>query len=81
VLALAIFDDIVAIVIIAVFFTADPNVGMLIVASATWALVYLFGVHATIAGVALGLAMVLGHLCRAPGGKMLGIAGGIWLGR
>lgn len=86
-LALAILDDIVAIVIIAVFFTNDPQpllmvfavVGvivfgvlskflatryrkliiplMVVVAAVSWALVYESGVHATIAGVALGLAM------------------------
>lgn len=89
-LALAILDDIVAILIIAVFFTSDPNfmlmvaavIGVIvfgvlskflatryrgviipllvIVAGVTWALVYLSGVHATIAGVALGLAMAHG---------------------
>jgi len=88
ILALAILDDIVAILIIAVFFTADPNlllialgavgvvvfgllsrllgtrfrmlvaVAMVATAVLTWSLVYLSGVHATIAGVALGLAMV-----------------------
>ncbi len=88
ILALAILDDIVAILIIAVFFTADPNllmllfaavgvvvfgllsrllgsrfrvlvaVAMVAVALVTWSLVYLSGVHATIAGVALGLVMV-----------------------
>ena len=104
ILALAILDDIVAIVIIAVFFTRDANllflgfaavgvvafgvlsrmlqrptpaavasasdlsrhrrrivlvsVLMVAIALVTWALVYLSGVHATIAGVALGLAMV-----------------------
>ena len=88
ILALAILDDIVAILIIAVFFTADPNllfigfaavgvalfwllsrslggryrvpVGIVmgVVALITWSLTYLSGVHATIAGVALGLAMV-----------------------
>ncbi|WP_382305103.1 Na+/H+ antiporter NhaA [Herbiconiux sp. UC225_62] len=88
ILALAILDDIVAILIIAVFFTADPNllmlvfaavgvavfgllsrllgtrfrmlvaVALVIVALVTWSLVYLSGVHATIAGVALGLVMV-----------------------
>jgi NhaA family Na+:H+ antiporter len=87
ILALAILDDILAILIIAVFFTADPNlllvglaavgvalfwllsrflgtryripaaVLMLAVALGTWWLTYLSGVHATIAGVALGLAM------------------------
>ena len=101
ILALAILDDIVAIVIIAVFFTVDPNLSLLaaaavgvvafgllsvlfgrltgarartagganrlpsilvalamaLVALVTWSLVYLSGVHATIAGVALGLAM------------------------
>jgi NhaA family Na+:H+ antiporter len=89
ILALAILDDIVAIVIIAVFFTADPNLpfiglavvgvvafgllsrqlgtrarpvviaAMVVVALVTWSLVYLSGVHATIAGVGLGLAMAL----------------------
>ncbi|MCU1543462.1 MAG: Na+/H+ antiporter NhaA [Microbacteriaceae bacterium] len=87
ILALAILDDIVAIVIIATLFTADANllligyaavgvavfgllsrhlgsrariptaVAMVVVALVTWALVYESGVHATIAGVALGLAM------------------------
>ncbi|GAA2228455.1 Na+/H+ antiporter NhaA [Herbiconiux moechotypicola] len=88
ILALAILDDIVAIVIIALFFTTDPNLpllalavvgvavfgvlsrllntrmrvlviaAMVAVALVTWSLVYLSGVHATIAGVALGLAMM-----------------------
>lgn len=86
-LALAILDDIVGIVFIAVLFTTGVNVGMLaaagvgvvvfgilsrqldsrhrtaiagvmvIVALLTWGFVYVSGVHATIAGVALGLAM------------------------
>lgn len=86
-LALAILDDIVGIIFIAVLFTTDVNYGLLglaalavvafgllsrqldtrarvpiivalvILALATWVLVYLSGVHATIAGVALGLAM------------------------
>jgi NhaA family Na+:H+ antiporter len=86
-LALAILDDIVGIVFIAVLFTTDVNLGLLalaalavvvfgvlsrqldtrarvpiavllvIVGIATWVLVYESGVHATIAGVALGLAM------------------------
>ncbi|MFB2585501.1 Na+/H+ antiporter NhaA [Herbiconiux liukaitaii] len=88
ILALAILDDIVAIIIIALFFTADPNllfialaavgvvafallskllgsryrvlaaVLMIAVALVTWSLTYLSGVHATIAGVALGLVMM-----------------------
>jgi NhaA family Na+:H+ antiporter len=86
-LALAILDDIVGIIFIAVLFTTGVEIGMLAAAAvlvvlfgilsrqldtrarvpitvalvvigvATWALVYLSGVHATIAGVALGLAM------------------------
>jgi NhaA family Na+:H+ antiporter len=86
-LALAILDDIVGIVFIAVLFTAEVNLVLLgvgvvlvvafavlsrmldtrarvpiaaalvVVAVATWVVVYLSGVHATIAGVALGLAM------------------------
>jgi len=86
-LALAILDDLIAIVIIAVFFTKQPNLLMLgvavvgvtlfgvlsrftgfrykkvivplmvVVAAITWGCVYESGVHATIAGVALGLSM------------------------
>lgn len=86
-LALAILDDIVGIVFIAVLFTDGVDIAMLagaavtvvafgilsrqldtrarvpiavvlvILAVATWVLVYRSGVHATIAGVALGLAM------------------------
>ncbi|MFE4949944.1 Na+/H+ antiporter NhaA [Leifsonia sp. NPDC056665] len=91
-LALAVLDDLVAILIIAVFFTTNPNllelgaaavvvvafgllsrllhgrlrwpigVLMALLAVLTWWLVYDSGVHATIAGVALGLVMA-----RAPG--------------
>jgi NhaA family Na+:H+ antiporter len=87
ILALAILDDIIAILIIATLFTDDANlvfigcaavgvaafgflsrylcsrarvpvaVVMVVVALVTWALVYESGVHATIAGVALGLVM------------------------
>lgn len=86
-LALAILDDIVGIIFIAVLFTTGVEIGMLaaaavlvvlfgilsrqldtrgrvpiaialvVIAVATWVLVYKSGVHATIAGVALGLAM------------------------
>jgi len=94
ILALAILDDIIAILIIAVFFTAEPDLGalvlaavgvaafgllsrllasrarpfvigaMVVVALVTWSLVYLSGVHATIAGVALGLVMALAPAMR-----------------
>ena len=86
-LALAVLDDLIAILIIAVFFTTDPNlvdlglsvvcvvafwllsrllrgrlrapvaVLMVLVGILTWMLVHASGVHATIAGVALGLVM------------------------
>lgn len=86
-LALAILDDIVGIVFIAVLFTTGIEFGylflavltlvafgvvsrvmrvhtrvpmgilLLVLGIATWVLVYKSGVHATIAGVALGLAM------------------------
>ncbi|BDV31095.1 Na+/H+ antiporter NhaA [Microbacterium terricola] len=86
-LALAILDDIVGIVFIAVLFATDLNLWMLLLgivtatafaivsrmidtrirrglvvvlillAIATWVFVFLSGVHATIAGVVLGLAM------------------------
>jgi NhaA family Na+:H+ antiporter len=93
-LALAVLDDLIAILIIAVFFTEDPNLWELLLAAVgvaafgvlsryakgrmawplgvlmvlvgvlTWWLVYDSGVHATIAGVALGLAMA-----RRPAGR------------
>lgn len=86
-LALAIIDDVVGIVFIAVLFATDLDYGMLaaglvttavfgilsrllhfrarpwiiaalvVLAVATWAFILLSGVHATIAGVLLGLAM------------------------
>ena len=89
-LALAVIDDVIAILLIAVIFTADPNlvelalaavtvaafgvlsrylrgrmrlplgILMVLLACLTWWLVYDSGVHATIAGVALGLVMSRG---------------------
>ncbi|WP_210479442.1 Na+/H+ antiporter NhaA [Naasia sp. SYSU D00948] len=86
-LALAILDDLIAILIIAVFFTRDPSpllllaavipvaafwllgrlaggrlrlpigAAMVLVALVAWYFVYSSGVHATIAGVALGLVL------------------------
>lgn len=93
-LALAILDDIVGIVFIAVLFATDVNIGMLalallavvgfailsrvldtrarplvmllllLLAVTTWLLVLGSGVHATIAGVLLGLAMAQGPALR-----------------
>lgn len=89
-LAIAVIDDLIAIVIIAIFFTNDfsplplllavpvvllfgflsgriPSTGptkaavivlLITMGVLTWVLVYLSGIHATIAGVALGLIMV-----------------------
>ncbi|WP_210506932.1 Na+/H+ antiporter NhaA [Naasia sp. SYSU D00057] len=86
-LALAILDDLIAILIIAVFFAHEPDfvlligaviavaafgllsrlasrpvrvpvaIAMVVVALITWYFVYESGIHATIAGVALGLVM------------------------
>jgi NhaA family Na+:H+ antiporter len=83
-LALAVLDDLIAIIIIAVFFTASVQwlpllaavpavalfailsrlprrawrvVVMVLLAIGTWLLVLVSGIHPTIAGVALGLAM------------------------
>ncbi|GAA4768003.1 Na+/H+ antiporter NhaA [Microbacterium gilvum] len=94
-LALAIIDDIVGIVFIAVLFATDVDLGslaigvvlvvvfavlsrfvgdrskvvlvplMIVVALAAWVLVYQSGVHATIAGVLLGLAVRQGEGMRA----------------
>lgn len=94
-LALAILDDIVGIVFIAVLFTTDVNlvllafaavavvvfavlsrqldtkarvpiaIALVVIAIITWVLVYESGVHATIAGVALGLAMAQSPAMRA----------------
>jgi NhaA family Na+:H+ antiporter len=101
-LALAVLDDLIAIVIIAFFFTSDADLGalgfagiaitafgavsrvmkprsawilsrqpqwpvvvvLIVLAVLAWYFVYRSGVHATIAGVALGLVMA-----RRPGGR------------
>jgi NhaA family Na+:H+ antiporter len=101
-LALAVLDDLVAILIIAFFFTQDPQLqfigfaaiaatlfgvtsrllkprsawvlgrkptwpivtALIVLGIATWYFTYLSGVHATIAGVILGLVMA-----RVPGGR------------
>ncbi|MCI2959344.1 Na+/H+ antiporter NhaA [Agromyces atrinae] len=101
-LALAVLDDLVAILIIAFFFTADADLaalgfaviavaafgvlsrllapraayrlarrpvwpiaaGLIVLGALAWYFVYQSGVHATIAGVALGLVMA-----RRPGGR------------
>ncbi len=91
-LTLAVVDDLIAIVIIAVFYTASLSVGALLAALvpfaaftflvqrrvrswwlllplgfATWALVHASGVHATVAGVLLALAVPV--LSRTRGGQ------------
>ncbi|MGC5222877.1 Na+/H+ antiporter NhaA [Micromonospora sp. DT81.3] len=93
-LALAILDDIVGIIFIAVLFATDVDFGLLfaallavvafailsrqldtrarvpiavvlvLLAILTWVLIYQSGVHATIAGVLLGLAMAQGPAMR-----------------
>lgn len=93
-LTLAVVDDLIAITIIAVFFSSDLDLPMLALAVlpvaafgwvsrtrshpwwlllplgvATWVLVLNSGVHATIAGVVLGLVV---PASRAPGGHSLG---------
>jgi NhaA family Na+:H+ antiporter len=93
-LALAVLDDLVAILIIAVFFTSSINLlalagaavclvlfwllsrlrmraapwavaAMIVVGILTWYFVYQSGVHATIAGVTLGLVMARKPAARA----------------
>jgi NhaA family Na+:H+ antiporter len=89
-LALAVIDDLIAILIIAAFFTTDlqpvpllvavpvillfgwlsrrPTAWMvpvlIVLGILAWALVYLSGIHPTIAGVALGLVMAGGPAAR-----------------
>jgi Na+:H+ antiporter, NhaA family len=91
-LTLAVVDDVLAIVIIAVFYTAHLSVAPLLaalvplalftwlvqrrvrswwlllpLAAATWTLVHASGVHATVAGVLLGLAVPVLRSRRAGG--------------
>src|SRR5680860_767810 len=65
-LTLAVVDDLLAITIIATFYTHDLQVAplllalvplMLPLAATTWALVHASGVHATVAGILLGFAV------------------------
>ena len=91
-LALAVLDDLIAIIIIAFFFTASLQIVPLLLAlpvillfgwlsrrtltapvtaalavlgCAAWVLIYLSGIHATIAGVSLGLIMASGSAAKA----------------
>jgi NhaA family Na+:H+ antiporter len=61
-LTLAVVDDLVAITIIAVFYTSSLDLPLLALAllplaGLTWGLVHASGVHATVAGVLLGLTV------------------------
>src|SRR5680860_504806 len=65
-LTLAVVDDLLAITIIATFYTHDLQVAPLLLAlvplplplaATTWALVHASGVHATVAGILLGFAV------------------------
>jgi Na+:H+ antiporter, NhaA family len=96
-LTLAVVDDLLAITIIAVFFTTDlslvPLLAALVplglftllvqlrirswwlllpLASSTWALVHASGVHATVAGVLLGLAVPVMNRRRGGGPSLSG---------
>lgn len=90
-LALAVIDDLIAIIIIAFVFTSNLNLipllaaipvilvfgwlsrrrrtapmvaALIVLGVAAWVLVYLSGIHATIAGVSLGLIMASGSAAR-----------------
>src|SRR6478752_478407 len=75
-LTLAVVDDLLAIAIIAIFYTSDLHpepflLALLPLGLATWALVHASGIHATVAGVLLGFAIPVKR-SKASGGPEAG---------